>query len=544
MSTTATLPFKRFIRRTNSGQITNTQWLGAMASVSELIKYAPWVETAIKVAVLPVNVPTTADFSSGTFDCFKQSGNAQNNTGTQCVFGGMSIYRLSIPASASSTFISSVSFRASSDKFCVGGLKIAAILSDSATPPTDWNILRNGGAGSVIDTESAFSTLGTMEELTETAGILADTSLTVSGSNSHAGAFELDLSSVTTAYKYLYLAVSLFDYQTYRREYWVEGSGAIEGESIAVTFDGDVTIEPYVVTILEPFDFDKSIPLNQGFWNNNSTVNNQIQNSYDYLLESSIDSDLVASDFVNLALAAREYAGVYQGIAEISDEQSLPQIYNGVLPSPLSLPVIGYRRVLSDLNGGQKLYRHFVSGAFFARGGYICEFGSQASGISFENGIEAIEDSILEFRLSLYALSGIIPYASFSSDGSEGLTCNCISRASGFDSTLITGTATSFSLGYTDRRGQSLLASSIIRRDSEFLYDTKTVTVSPLGYIDIQAADGLAAGTMIPFSSKIILQRHQVFFVNIAVIRVASSTVSDLDQSVSFNPGKFFIHKA
>ena len=240
MSTTATLSFRRFVRRVNSGQVTNTQWLGAMASAAELVKSATWIESPTTAAVLPVNVPTTSDFSADKYDCFKQSGAASANTGTQCVFAGMSIYRIAIPTAASATYISSVTFRAASDKFCVGGLKVAAILLNSATPPEDWSILRMGGAGGTVDTTGAFSTVGTVDtESIETAGILAETATTVSTSSNHAGEFTLDLSGVTDGYAYLFIAVSLFDYETQRREYWVEGSGAIDGASISVTFAAD-----------------------------------------------------------------------------------------------------------------------------------------------------------------------------------------------------------------------------------------------------------------------------------------------------------------
>jgi hypothetical protein len=211
-----------------------------MASVAESIKNAQWIESPTTAAVLPVNVPTTADFSADKYDCFKQSGNATSNTGTQCVFGGMAIYRMAIPAVASATYVSSVTFRAASDKFCVGGLKIAAILSNTAAPPADWSILRSGGSGGVADTSGKFSTIGTVDgESIEVSGVLSASAELVSQSTNNAGEFTLDLSGVTDAYSYLFLAVSLFDYESSRREYWVEGSGAIDGESIQVSFAAD-----------------------------------------------------------------------------------------------------------------------------------------------------------------------------------------------------------------------------------------------------------------------------------------------------------------
>ncbi len=253
--TTAKLQYTRFIRRANSGTVTNTQFIQAMESVADALRVSPWIESTTGASVLPVNVPTRPDFSGEEFDCYRQSGNAQSATGTQDVFGGMAAYRLRIPAEASATFVKSVSFRAAADKFCVGGLKIAAILSNDSAPPEDWSILRLGGAGGVADASGNFATRGTVDaEENETAGILAESAALVSASENHAGEFTLDLSAVTTAYQYLYLVVSLFDFAAWRREYWVEGSGLIDGPSIAVTFDAD-GLE------IESSDYDVRLPL-------------------------------------------------------------------------------------------------------------------------------------------------------------------------------------------------------------------------------------------------------------------------------------------
>lgn len=253
--TTAKLQYTRFVRRANSGTVTNTQFIQAMESVADALKSSPWIESTIWASVLPVNVPTRPDFSGGEFDCYRQSGNAQTATGTQDIFGGMAAYRLRIPAEASATFVKSVSFRAATDKFCVGGLKVAAILSNDSAPPEDWSILRLGGAGGVADASGDFATLGTVDaEENETAGILAESAALVSASENHAGEFTLDLSAVTTAYQYLYLVVSLFDFAAWRREYWVEGSGLIDGPSITVTFDAD-GLE------IESSDYDVRLPL-------------------------------------------------------------------------------------------------------------------------------------------------------------------------------------------------------------------------------------------------------------------------------------------
>lgn len=252
MKTTVTLPYTRFIRRANSGVITNTQWLGAMDSTFEALKTAPWIETAEQNARHTVNDPINLDFSGAEYDAFRQSGAAIAETGEQVCFMGMAVYRIAVPSTAQSTHITGISFRASSDKFCVGGLKIAAILSNSATPPTDWEILRHGGTASAPDVTGKFATIGAVDEQNnETAGILADTATSTATAQNHAGTFTLDLSDNAASYTHIYLAVSMFQAAGTRREYWIEGSGAIDGTSIAVTFAEAITIpDPPVPVVM------------------------------------------------------------------------------------------------------------------------------------------------------------------------------------------------------------------------------------------------------------------------------------------------------
>jgi len=234
------LESKRFIRTVESGLKPNTQYLGMMLRTSDDIKTADWIESAKTESELPINSPSLEITAPDKYDAYHQSSEADAGTGKQNVVAGMSVYRIALPAESSATFVDNVNFYLASDKFCVGGLKVAAILSDSITPPTDWDLLRSGGTDAGI--VAGFATVGDLESTVEVRGVLAETSDTITGSVNHAGAFNLDLSSVTTSYSYLYLAVSLFDYQTYRREYWVEGSGLLDGYSIEVEFNDSVVL--------------------------------------------------------------------------------------------------------------------------------------------------------------------------------------------------------------------------------------------------------------------------------------------------------------
>ena len=188
MSTTLHLTYKRFVRRADSGLITNTQFLSAMDTVDGKLKTAPWVETDLLDAVHPVNSPSLGGFAGQAYDPYRQSGDAASGTGRQCVYGGMALYRFSVPASASGTFINSLYLKVSGDKFLVGGLTIAAILSDSATPPTDWTLLRTGGVNATVDTSSQFAA----------SAVVAETATLVSQSQNRTDAITLDLSSETS----------------------------------------------------------------------------------------------------------------------------------------------------------------------------------------------------------------------------------------------------------------------------------------------------------------------------------------------------------
>lgn len=205
-----------------------------MAAGAEEIKAAAWEKSYIDFSAItnPVNDPTRADFSGQQFDAYKQSGNAQSGTGTQRVFMGMACYTIAVPAEASTSYVDNVKFLCAADKFCVGGLNVAAVLSNSGTPPAWWTLCREGGTDAALDASGNF----------RASEILSETAETVSQSTNRSGEFTLNLSGVTAHYNYLHLVVSLFDYTTQRREYWVEGSGYLDALSIAVTYSGDFEV--------------------------------------------------------------------------------------------------------------------------------------------------------------------------------------------------------------------------------------------------------------------------------------------------------------
>lgn len=242
MATTLKATATRYIKRAHSGTITNTQWLGAMEGTEAALQAAPWRRAYAAASRLPINNPLLTH-DDDAYDAFQQSGAAVPESGEQGIWMGAAAYRIKLPAGEP---VTGVSFRLAADKFLVGGLRVAAVLGDYDTPPSGWGMCVNGGVGSVEDASGAFAT-----PATETAagsgiydGVLATTEPLVSRELNKAGEFSLDLSSELAAHAYLYLIITMQDYGRWRREYYVEGSGLIDGGSLAVSFSGSPATMP------------------------------------------------------------------------------------------------------------------------------------------------------------------------------------------------------------------------------------------------------------------------------------------------------------
>lgn len=220
MSTTLHhLPLRRYVRTVSSGLATNTQWLGLMSANAAALDEAPWHETPDTAALLPVNDPTQTFAGATQYDAWKQSGNAAAGTGRQCAYAGAAAYRVALPEGVT---VQSVSVRLHADKFCVGGLSLAAVVSDSPEPLPGWGRAFEGDARS--------------------DGLLAvAVTSKVSESSNASGEFVLTFETPAQGTPYLYLILHLTDYESQRREYWIEGSGCIDGASIAVTVEEDVS---------------------------------------------------------------------------------------------------------------------------------------------------------------------------------------------------------------------------------------------------------------------------------------------------------------
>jgi hypothetical protein len=235
------LPYVRFVRRVQSANKAIVQWKTTMAETFEALKIASWKEsTALASEVsMPVNAPLTFT-PSDAYDTFKMSSTVAGS-GKQTCHMGMAAYRFTIPADAitDSTHPTAVTLSLGTDKFNTSGLRVALYLSNTDTPPTDWTICREGTQHIPDETID-----------TVTLGILASRTLLVSTATNSAGEYTVTFDPVIAANNaYLYVIISNYDYEDYRasREYYIEGSGVLDGANVQVGFEASVTADAPVV---------------------------------------------------------------------------------------------------------------------------------------------------------------------------------------------------------------------------------------------------------------------------------------------------------
>ena len=239
-STTLNLPYKRFVAQVSTGASRpKSTYLSLMAENLEALKACPWREAADVPVALVNHDFTAASHFSDAYDAFKMTGAWDANEEKEVAFAGMAAYRFAIPESAASVAISSVTLPISRDRFLLGGVHVAAVLDNSATPSDDWAVVTGQGASAHLANSAA----------NIVASRPADGALTITST---------DLASLATTGKdYLWIYVTLEDYvdwwqqysATEARQYAIEGSAMLVGGSAEVTFAAEVTpdAEPAVL---------------------------------------------------------------------------------------------------------------------------------------------------------------------------------------------------------------------------------------------------------------------------------------------------------
>ena len=240
MATTLNLPFVRFVAQVSTGAPRpKSTFIALMEENLEALKACQWRRADSADAALVRHDLSAASYFSDSYDAFKMTAGWNTATESETAFAGMAAYRFKIPASAVSgaIAIASVALPVSRDRYLLGGVRIAAQLSDSATPSADWAAVRGEGGASA----SAY---------------LANAASYLTASQPASGAVEFSAadaqSLAQTGKAYLWIYVTLENYTDWwsrysakeDRRYAIEGSAMLAGGSAAVTFAADVTPDP------------------------------------------------------------------------------------------------------------------------------------------------------------------------------------------------------------------------------------------------------------------------------------------------------------
>ena len=237
-ATTLNLPYTRFVAQVSTAPArSKSTYLALMEENLAALQKCPWKEASDVPAALTDHDFTASTYISDAYDAFKMTGNYSASTMTEIAYAGMAAYRFKIPDSAlvsgSEVALSSISLPVSRDRYLKSGVRVAAVLSDSAAPSADWDVVRGSG------------------------GILLSAQLPQTAAYLLAGAPgkdtpELAASSFTglaeTGHAYLWIYLTLEDYTEHwdmysaneQRLYAVEGSAMLVGGSAEFTFAGEV----------------------------------------------------------------------------------------------------------------------------------------------------------------------------------------------------------------------------------------------------------------------------------------------------------------
>ena len=236
MATTLTLPSVRFVAQVNTGAPEAKANYKALAQRNALaLEECPWHDDAGD-AVRPslVEHDFTATFADEKYDAFCMTGRYDSAANTEVAYAGMVAYRFKLPQAylSGSAALLSASVMLCRDRFLLPGLRVSAVLSDSAVPSTDWAVVRGDATGCV-----------------KLAAQLANAADRITAAEQATGAVAVDLDgmdAVKRAYLWIYLSVE--DYQAtwtwysskQLRLYAIEGSGMVISQSTTVEFSADV----------------------------------------------------------------------------------------------------------------------------------------------------------------------------------------------------------------------------------------------------------------------------------------------------------------
>ena len=236
MATTLTLPSTRFTAQVNTGSPEAKANYKALAQRNALaLEECPWSDAASDAAKPSlVEHSFTATFTDEKYDAFLMTGSYNSTANTEIAYAGMVGYRFALPQaylSGSATLVSA-SIMLARDRFLLPGLRVSAVLSDSETPSTSWEVVRGDAEGCV-----------------KLSAQLANSAERITAAEQATGAVEIALTGLDATKKaYLWVYLTVEDYtatwtwysSTQHRLYAIEGSGMVISQSSSVTFSADV----------------------------------------------------------------------------------------------------------------------------------------------------------------------------------------------------------------------------------------------------------------------------------------------------------------
>lgn len=239
MATTLNLPYDRFVSQVTIGEPRpKANYLLMMTENLASLQRCEWTPAQNgSVVELPPHDFTRETFFADSYDAFKMGAAYDATNLTETAFAGMAAYRFKLPAaylSGAQTLVG-IEIPVQRDRALKSGLRIAAELSDSTTPSTDWAVVR-GESGDLA--EEAILSQSAVERYVDGRAAQDSVTISLAGADS-------------TKRAYLWVYVTLEDYEDRwtrynakeARNYAIEGSAMISGDLAAVTFSADVAAD-------------------------------------------------------------------------------------------------------------------------------------------------------------------------------------------------------------------------------------------------------------------------------------------------------------
>jgi len=228
---TQALPFVRFVRQVRTEPRALLDTPGAAQNALSLLTAARWAAADETASTFPAR-NALMDGSMPSWDAYKVVGNYAD--GYQRAYAGAVAYRFRVPADAIANALDviRVTVPLSVDRWLVDGVRVAAHLSDSSTPSSDWAVIRAGDISAQRVLPMTYDPTRSTEANPIGAILVEKT-----------GDIALEFPAASAATRYLYVYISLEDYESVRG-FWIEGAARIDGDSTLVEFSEAVAVDP------------------------------------------------------------------------------------------------------------------------------------------------------------------------------------------------------------------------------------------------------------------------------------------------------------